>query len=97
MPGNGDHRLKVIETERYRLHRIHLEDRWPQLVAVFAAVFRQLSTFPKFNAGQVRGGTWLHKTKEGADAPSIWIFFEIDGVEVRLQAALANGRESYVL
>jgi hypothetical protein len=97
MSGNGDHRYTVVETARYRLHRIHLEERWPQLVAVFAAVFRQLSAFPKLNAGQVRGSTWLHKTQEGAYAPSIWIFFEIDGHEVRLQAALANGRESYVL
>src|SRR5436190_6513169 len=97
MSGNGDHRLKARSSSLFTYQRVHLEDRWPRLREVFGQVIRQLEVLPRHNAGKVGPAVWLYITREGADAPSLWIYYEIRAREVVLQSVLARGKESFVL
>jgi hypothetical protein len=97
MSGNGDHRLKARQSPLFKYQRVHLEDRWPRLREVFAQVIRQLEVLPRHNAGQAGATVWLYITKEGADAPPLWIYYEIGPREVVLQSVLARGKEQFVL
>src|SRR4051812_38968825 len=95
--GNGTSRFDVSQSPAFQLQRVHLVDRWPRLERVFAVVVEQLRALPEYRATKLIGKTWLYKTRPGADVPSLWIYYEIDGRTVRLQRVLAEGRESFVL
>jgi hypothetical protein len=97
MSGNGSSRYTVVESRQFTAHRLVLQDRWPRLGEVFGAVKQQFSAIPRYRASKLSGSTWLYKTKRGSDVPSVWIFYEIEAQEVRLRAALAEGRETLIL
>jgi hypothetical protein len=42
-------------------------------------VKQQFSVLPRYRAEAMGGKTWLYKTRRGADVPSAWILYEING------------------
>lgn len=95
--GNGNSHLKPVSSRKFTMHRLQLEERWPRLSIVFPVAIKRLTAFPKLSAAELGNGTWVYKTQAGADAPSLWLFYEIEPPELRLQAALADGKDSFIL
>jgi hypothetical protein len=83
---NGRRAYRVRRSPLFEEKLAQRSQYLPRLDRVLEGVEWRLAQNPGFNARHVAGSTWVIESERDVEAPTVWVYFTLDGSEVIMQS-----------
>jgi hypothetical protein len=83
---NGRRTYRVRRSRLFEEKLAARSHHQPRLDRVLDGVEWRLAQNPGFNARHVAGSTWVVESARDVEAPTVWVYFTLDGHNVTMQS-----------